>query len=445
MFDKKFYKWIILLACMLVYCTSQLVRWNYASITKYLITDLNIGKPELGLLGSAFFYSYAVAQIPWGVATDMFGGRRVIPIGIGILGFFLAGFAFSTTFTEAAVWRALMGVVAAAGYVPITSVLSKWFSIKERGFAMEMYSGVGGGMGEALTFLLIPIIAVLMKSGGIFGLAGWRGSTFLMGGVVLAIAAASAFMLRSDPSVLGLPSIQKQEDSNQDDSYQTRLKDVIKDPTLWLMSLVWSSYMVATRLVPGWLPLYATDFYIQRGGLSKEMAIVAGGAMATLYVLGRVFGTPVVGKISDILLKRYQTPRSVVIAAGLLGIAGLLYLFTTPIPSPFLLGALSFASGVVINIFPLINASTAELWSVRTAGFSMGIINTVGQFAGALALSVSGYMAVHYSIKGGAFYTEFLGIWYLGIITSILGFIATVFVILRERKLLAQKTALLQG
>ncbi len=443
MIGKKYYKWVILLACMLVYCTSQLVRWNYASITKYLITDLHIGKPELGLLGSAFFYSYAVAQVPWGVATDMFGGRRVIPIGIGILGFFLAGFAFSATYTQAMVWRALMGVVAAAGYVPITSVLSKWFSIKERGLAMEMYSGVGGGMGEALTFLLIPIIAVVMKN-GVFGLESWRGSTFIMGGVVIAIALASLWMLRADPSDMGLPSIQKAEDSNQDMDYKDTLKEVVKDPTLWLMSIVWSCYMVATRLVPGWLPLYATEFYIQHENMSKEAAIVAGGAMATLYVLGRVFGTPVVGKISDYLLKHYKVPRSVVIGLGLVGIAFIFFLYTTPIPSPFLMGLLAFVSGVVINIFPLINASTAELWSVRTAGFSMGIINTVGQFSGALALSVSGFMAVRYSIKGGAFYTEFLGIWYLGIITSIIGALATAYVIVRERKLVEQKKALLQ-
>lgn len=139
--NKANYRWLILVACMLIYCTSQPVRWNYASITTYLMTDLNIGKPELGLLGSAFFYAYAVAQVPWGSAADVLGGCRVIPVGIGILALFLAGFALSAAFTHALIWRALMGVVAAAGYVPITSVLSKWFSIKERGFAMEMYSG----------------------------------------------------------------------------------------------------------------------------------------------------------------------------------------------------------------------------------------------------------------------------------------------------------------
>jgi sugar phosphate permease len=426
---------------MLVYCTSQLVRWNYASITKYLSTDLGMGKPEIGLLGSAFFYAYAIAQIPWGMATDMWGGRKVIPIGISVLALFLAGFAFSTTFTQAVIWRTLMGLMAAAGYVPITCVLAKWFGIKERGFAMEMYSGPGGGLGEAMTFLMIPIIALVMSGGGIFGLAGWRGSTFVMAIVVLVIAVASAIMLRSDPTVLGLPSVQAAEEKPETANYKTAALGIGKDPALWVLSLVWSGYMIAARLVPGWLPLYATDFYIQNRGMSKGTAIVAGGAMATVYVLGRVIGTPLVGKLSDVLLKKYAIPRAVVIFVGLLGIAGLFYGFTTPIATVFLLGVLSFLSGVLINIFPLINASAAEIWSIRTAGFSMGIINTVGQFAGAIALSASGFMAVRYSIAGGAFHTEFLGIWYLGILTSVGAAAAALYVIYREKNAVAKQFA----
>ncbi|MGD0972804.1 MAG: MFS transporter [Candidatus Korobacteraceae bacterium] len=442
---KRYYRWIILVACMLVYCTSQLVRWNYASITKYLTTDLGMGKPEIGLLGSAFFYAYAVAQIPWGMATDLWGGRKVIPVGIAVLALFLAGFAFSANFTQAVVWRTLMGFMAAAGYVPITSVLSKWFPIRERGFAMEMYSGPGGGLGEALTFLMIPLIALVMSGGGIFGLTSWRGSTFVMAIVVLVFAIASAVMLRSDPEAMGLPSVQaaeeRAEDKKKDATYKSAALGITKDPALWVMSLVWSGYMIGARLVPGWLPLYATDFYIQKHGMAKGPAIVAGGAMATVYVLGRVIGTPLVGKLSDVLLKRFAIPRAVVILAGLVGIAALFYGFTTPLATVFSLGVLSFLSGILINIFPLINASAAEIWSIRTAGFSMGIINTIGQFAGAIALSASGFMAVKYSVAGGAFYTEFLGIWYLGILTSICAAAAAVYVVYREKNAVAKQFA----
>ena len=141
-----------------------------------------------------------------------------------------------------------------------------------------------------------------------------------------------------------------------------------------------------------------------------------------------------VGKLSDVLLKRYGVPRAAVIFVGLLGIAALFYAFTTPIATLLLLGVLYFLSGVLINIFPLINASAAEIWSSRTEGFSLGIINTVGQFAGAGALSASGFLAVKYSVAGGAFHTEFLGIWYLGIITSLSAAVAALYMVRREKK-----------
>jgi sugar phosphate permease len=438
---KNYYRWVVLLACTLVYCTSQLVRWNYASITKYLMTDLHMGMPEIGLMGSAFFYAYSIAQIPWGLATDWWGGRKVIPAGVVVMALFLAGFAFTGSFTQAIIWRTLMGAMAAAGYVPIASVLAKWFPIKERGFAMEFYSGPGGGLGEGLSFLLIPVMALVMTGGGLFGLTGWRGSTVVMALVVLAIGIASAIMLRSDPTVMGLPSVQAAEDKKNDAQYKHVAAGIAKDPALWILSLAWSGYMIGARLVPGWLPLYATEYYIQKHGMAKGSAIVAGGAMATAYVLGRVVGTPLVGRLSDVLLKKFAITRSSVIFAGLLGVAACFYAFTMPIPSAFLLALLSFCSGVLINIFPLVNASAAEIWSIRTAGFAMGIINMVGQFAGAVALSASGFMAVRFSVKGGAFYTEFLGIWYLGVITSLCAAAAAFLVIYRERNAVAKQFA----
>ncbi len=440
-YGKPYYRWIVLLCCMFIYSTSQLVRWNYASITKYLSADLNIGKPELGLLGSAFFYAYAIAQMPWGTATDMFGGRKVMPIGIAFLSIFLGMFAFTTTFTQAVISRTLMGFCAAAAFVPITSVLSKWFSKKERGLAMEMYAGPGGGLGECLTFLAIPVIALIMKDGGIFGMTGWRGSTLVMALIVLAISIFAAIFLKSSPTDMGLPSVEQAEDKKDDTKYLTKALAIMKDPVLWVMSISWSGYMIAARLFAGWISLYAADFYIQTKGMSKEQAMIAGGVMASIFVGGRVVGTPFVGKLSDYLLKKYQTPRSVVVFWGMVGVAVMFGIFTTPIPNPIVLGTLCFIAGVLWNIYPLMNASAAEIWSIKTAGFSMGIINTIGQLGGALALSASGFMAVKFSIKGGAFYTEFLGIWYLGIGTSVVAALAGLYIVYREKQAIKEHLA----
>jgi len=439
-FIKRNYRWIILAACILTYCTSTLVRWNYTSISKYLSGDLGIGKPELGLLGSAFFYAYSLAQVPMGIAADKFGGRRVIPLGTGLVGLFLVGFAFSSTFTETLIWRALMGFVSAAGYVPITSILSKWFAKKERGLAVETNHGLGGGLGEAFAFFLIPYLALIISSTELFGkMASWRGSTILMGIMIVAIAIVIHFMFRSDPSELGLPSIEAAEDKKQDADYKARAHEILRDPALWLLALVWSGYIIANRLIVGWFPVFAADYYMHFEGMTKEAAMVAGGAMSTIWVVGRTVGSPIIGKLSDHLLKKFGMPRSVALLTGLVLTTGILFLFSTVVPSAKWLVALAFFSGVILNINGLVNASAAEIWSIRTAGFSMGIINMVGQFIGAASLSLSGFMAVKFAIKGGPFYTEYNGIWYLGILCCVLASLAAVYIVYREKKEVAER------
>jgi sugar phosphate permease len=427
--EKSSYRWLILAVCMMVYCTAELVRWNYTGIAKYLITDWNIGKPELGILGSAFFYAYALGQIPWGTATDKFGGRKIIPFGIGAVSMAMAGFAFCNSYQQGIIFRALLGFTAAAAFIPSSSLISKWFSKKERGFAMQMFSGTGGGMGEAMTFLLIPVFAIMLNHGGTFlGLDGWHGSTMIMACIVLAIAAIGATFLRSDPTELGLPSIQLQEDGDgKKEPLMVIAKTALTDSVFWVFTIVFSGFIVGTRLVPAWIALYATEFYIQSVGLSQDAAIIAGGSMAVVYVLGRSIGTPIVGLVSDFLLKR-GIPRAYVIWVAHMMLILMYYSFTLPIPNTFMMGVLAFTSGILINLFPLMTAVGVEIWSIRTCGMLMGIVNSVSQFIGAMALSASGFMAVRYSVQGGAFYTQFNGIWYLGLIySSFVGVVVTYF------------------
>lgn len=436
--NKAMYKWVVLFACILIYSTSHLVRWNYSSITKYLMEDLKIGMAELGIIGSAFFYVYAIFQLPWGIAADKWGGRKVIPGAIIILGFFLAGFAFSGSYTQVLFWRGMMGIFSATGYVAITAVLAKWFTIRERGMAMGVFSGVGGGFGEILAFLMIPILSLVMTS-GLFGMTGWRASTIVMGALITLIGVMAYFMLRSDPTDMGLPSVQEAEDEHPNIEYGEAAKQALRSVSLWVLSIVFMSFLIFVRLAPAWLPLYATEFYIETQGMAKGAAVVAGGAIATAYVLGRVFGSPAIAQVSDVLLRWYGIPRTVVMAACQFSGIVFFFLLTLHIPSAVLIGILAFACGSTFNTFPLVNSTLAEMLTVKAAGFSMAVVNTVGQLGAATALLASGFMAEHFSVKGGAFHLNFVGIWYLGILIAIVGLIAALSQIGPERRAIKAK------
>src|SRR5262245_12631006 len=103
------YRWVILFFGILAYGTTQFARQNFAGIQKFIAADLTLDKGALGLLASAFFYAYAVFQMPWGIASDKFGSRSVIGIGTLLTAATMAGFATGHTQASLFFWRAAAG------------------------------------------------------------------------------------------------------------------------------------------------------------------------------------------------------------------------------------------------------------------------------------------------------------------------------------------------
>lgn len=437
LYKKNGYKWVVLIVCILAYSSGNLVRWNYTGISQYLIGEWHIGKEELGILGSAFFYSYAIGQSPWGTLTDILGGRKVISIGILLTAIMFSLFAFVDSYYQAIVVRILMGFVGAATFVPCMAVLSRWFSKKERGMVLNIFSGTGGGLGEIWSFLLMPLISLFMIGGAtIFGLSSWRASTLIMAFVTVAIVIMCFAGMRSDPSELGLPSIVEQENKKQskDSSYKATLFNALRDPWFWVITFAWQGFTVCLRLLPAWLPIYAAAYYKQTQGLSNSESMVAGGMMASVYVAGRIIGTPLLGKLSDFLLVRYSVPRTLIIACFHIFITLSMFILSHRMPSSFLFAVLVFVIGAAINMFPLVNAAVAEIWPIKTGGALMGLVNTVGQLIGASALAYSGFMADKFSIVGAGYSFEYRGIWYLAMIFSSISVIASFLASYRERR-----------
>jgi MFS family permease len=142
-----------------------------------------------------------------------------------------------------------------------------------------------------------------------------------------------------------------------------------------------------------------------------------------LYVLGHVAGSPIVGRLSDRLLGHGMN-RLAVAAIGLVVSMLGFGLLAGPIPPSWALGGLALVIGVALHMFPLINAAAAERWGVRRAGESLGWIHMVGQLAGAVSLSLSGYVGMSFASRSGDPLSEYAGIWYLGAASCAVGALA---------------------
>ncbi len=104
-----------------IFCTvsvlfifSMFYRLSNAVIAPDLVRTFHLNAESLGVLGGAFFYSFALMQIPMGVLLDRIGPRYVMTIfGLtGALGAFV--FSAADTFLLAILGRILLGAVMAS-------------------------------------------------------------------------------------------------------------------------------------------------------------------------------------------------------------------------------------------------------------------------------------------------------------------------------------------
>ena len=121
------YRWVILGVGILGYASTLFARQNYSGVQKFIAADLHLDKTFLGLLGSVFFYSYAVFQMPWGVASDTWGSRSITGVGVVLVAATLVGFATSQSAAQLLFWRAASGIAGAAVYVAMTGGVARWF------------------------------------------------------------------------------------------------------------------------------------------------------------------------------------------------------------------------------------------------------------------------------------------------------------------------------
>jgi MFS family permease len=385
----------VILACgILAYAISQFVRQNYTGVQKFIAADFHLDKGALGLLASAFFYAYALFQMPWGIASDRFGSRGVTSLGILLSAGAMVGFATSQSEAALLFWRAVAGAAGGAVYVALTGGMARWFPRAERGLSQSTFAGVGGALGEGAAFFLLPFISIYFAS-------GWRRGTDVIALAIAAMGVLCWIFLRSDPPGERHVAVKT--------PFEWRL---LADPQLWCYTFLFSAFIVAVRNVQAWTAVYVTDVYIATRSLDVNAAVVAGGVLVTIAysVCGRGLGVPLAGKLSDMLVRR-GWPRMVPVIAWLVLTIVLFELLSMRVTTIWLLILIAVLLGTSANCFPLVAAAVSETYGPQKTASVMGVVNMVAQFSGATSLAAGGYLGIALSGAGGNSLSEYQGIW----------------------------------
>lgn len=152
--------------------------------------NIHLEQYEIDWIKGAFFWAYALFQVPAGWLSDRFGARMLITIYIAAWSFFTAATSFSTGFVTLFIARLLCGLAEAGYYPASSSLMTRWAHVGSRGLASSFISW-GGRIGGALAPWLTAF--VIMKSGD------WRYAGWIYGFGGIGVAACYWIVFREHP------------------------------------------------------------------------------------------------------------------------------------------------------------------------------------------------------------------------------------------------------
>lgn len=362
------YRWFIFWCLAFGYVLVFFHRLCPAVVATDMMTDLRADGTLVGFLSSAYFYPYALMQLPTGLLADAWGPRRTITLFLcaACAGSVALGLAPSPT--GALLGRLLVGLGVSTLFVCTLKILAEWFSIKEfatmTGLLMAM-----GGVGSLSAATPMALVSSWI---------GWRMSFILVGGLTALLALLVWRIVRDRPADLGWPSAAEHAASHAAPiPLLAGVRQVVTTPAFWPLAIwFFCKYGIFTAFAGLWGGPYLMQVY----GVSKGQA----GGILSLVAVGMIVGSPLLGKVSQQLLKG-RKPTLMVASAVVVALTACLAFATDRLTLPQL-GLLFFGFGIFASAIAVVGFTSArELFPSAIAGTCFGLLNLF-PFAGGAVL-----------------------------------------------------------
>lgn len=379
--------------------TASTVRWRIFGIIFVLVVinlidrvTIAIAMPTIskefslepamqGLILSAFFWSYAVLQIPAGWLIDRFGPRALITGATVGWGFFQAIAGMATGGVSLLISRIGLGAAEAPLFPAGAKLNSSWLSPRERGRGAVLVDS-GAPLGAAFGGAIIAWLILTLGS--------WRSAFVVAGIATMALGALAYWYLRDDPArhsgvnKAELAAIRAQAASGQPVAVTSTRSISARSLTAILVGrMSWA--MINFGLLT-WGPSYLAQ---ARGFDLKQM----GGATFVIFLAG-MFGSLASGFLVDRLQDRGMR-RSVVYKTTLAitGIAVMLSFLALPeVADPVAAVALLSATLFFLYFGSLYWSLPAILAPKDKVGVVGGTMNFAGSASGIAVPIITGYI-----------------------------------------------------
>lgn len=375
---------LLVFVCVVI---NYMDRSNISIAAPAILKDFHLTSMELGLIFSAFGWTYTFFQIPGGFLLDRLGSRILYTFSLTLwsLATLLQGAA--TGFAGLFGLRLSVGVFEAPAFPINNRIVTNWFPERERASAIGIYTS---GQFVGLAFLT-PLLATIQH------FWGWRG-LFVTTGIVGVVWAAIWYKSYRDPDKHTRLS-QKEYDHISEGGGLVKgnkasgkkatwkdLKEVFKYRKLWGIYIGQFAVNSTLWFFLTWFPTYLVKY--------RHLDFLKTGFLASIPFLAAFVGILLSGLLSDFLLRKgfsISSARKIPVITGLLlstFIIGANYVDNTALIVMFLAIAF-FGNGVASITWVFVSTLAPE----HLIGSTGGVFNFIGNLASVIVPVVIGFLA----------------------------------------------------
>jgi len=373
------YRWVIFWILALGYVLVYFHRLSPAVMAVELMQTFHASSAIVGLLGSAYFYPYAIMQLPAGLLSDSLGPRKSVTIFLIIAFVGTALFAVSPSVGVAIIARVLVGLGVCMVFVPTLKILSQWYRRSEFSFMAAILNAMGG----------VGVLVAAAPLAFLTDLLGWRMTFMLIGVATLFLAVAVWTCVRNKPEEMGLPSLASLGGVLPAGAMPAiplveGMRRVLKNGHFWAIA-IWFFFNCGIFFGIG--GLWGGPYMMHVYGFTKGQA----GNVLNMVAVGLIVGSPLLSMLSDRILrsrKKVMILSSFAVAATMLP----LVLYTDKLTFRLLCAVFFFIGLFSAAIVVIAFTATKELFPLEIAGTSVGTVNLFPFAGGAVFQPFLGYI-----------------------------------------------------
>ncbi|HWB00314.1 MAG TPA: MFS transporter, partial [Pirellulales bacterium] len=258
-------------------------------------SDLSLDQKQTKWVLSAFFFSYALAQVPAGWIGDRYGARGTMAVYILSWSLLTAALGLAQSLYALVLLRLGCGLAQAGAYPICASLVARWMPLSARGLASSVVSlggRLGGAAAPTITGYLLPVVG------------SWRGVMLVYGLAGVPVAWLFVHWVRSVPrahprcndaecELIGeRPTSSAATDARGTVSWLT----LASDQSMWLMSLALLTTNFGWAFLVTWLPTYLEQVY--------DVPTKTRGIMSSLPLFVGMSGGVIGGWLTDRMTMR---------------------------------------------------------------------------------------------------------------------------------------------